>query len=66
MLSNCWRRSGPDLRGRRRDLKAGPRSSQGVRSAPLFALMSNLTTNRVVLEVPGGSRGCSEGAPRML
>eukprot|EP00969_Alexandrium_andersonii_P348408 15405997-Alexandrium_andersonii.AAC.1 len=41
---NRFTRSNLELRGRRKDLDIGPCSSHGVRSAPFFAEIPNLTT----------------------
>eukprot|EP00969_Alexandrium_andersonii_P319747 14125743-Alexandrium_andersonii.AAC.1 len=47
---NRARHSELELCGPRNGLEIDPRSSQGVRSVPLFALIPDLTTKRAVLE----------------
>eukprot|EP00969_Alexandrium_andersonii_P171289 7571978-Alexandrium_andersonii.AAC.1 len=61
---NRFRRSELELRGPRKDLDTGTRSSRGARSAPFFALIANLTTKGAALGVPKGFRGGSEQVPR--
>eukprot|EP00969_Alexandrium_andersonii_P134152 5933732-Alexandrium_andersonii.AAC.1 len=41
-MQHCLRRSELGLRGPRNSLKSGPRRSQGVHFAPLFAQIPNL------------------------
>eukprot|EP00969_Alexandrium_andersonii_P122129 5399440-Alexandrium_andersonii.AAC.1 len=64
-MQNRLRRSKLELRGSRSSLRIGPRSSRGMRSAWLLALIPNLTTQGVVVGVPmgfrRGFRGDSEG-----
>eukprot|EP00969_Alexandrium_andersonii_P328605 14520158-Alexandrium_andersonii.AAC.1 len=43
--------------GPRSGLNIDPRSSRGVRPAPLFALILSLTAKGAVLEAPRGFRG---------
>eukprot|EP00969_Alexandrium_andersonii_P368915 15473965-Alexandrium_andersonii.AAC.1 len=45
-----------ELGGPRNDLNIDPRSSGGVHSAPLFAVILNLITEGAVLKVPRGFR----------
>eukprot|EP00969_Alexandrium_andersonii_P021368 934499-Alexandrium_andersonii.AAC.1 len=49
-----FRRSELELHSPRQDLKLGPRSSCGVRSARLFALIPNLPT-KCTSECTGGT-----------
>eukprot|EP00969_Alexandrium_andersonii_P311589 13768131-Alexandrium_andersonii.AAC.1 len=52
MQTRCTR-SNLELREPRNGLKLDPRNSRWVRSAPLFALIQNLTTRGAVLGLPG-------------
>eukprot|EP00969_Alexandrium_andersonii_P169356 7486506-Alexandrium_andersonii.AAC.1 len=56
-MPNCVVRSELELRGPNKGLEIGLRSSRGVRSAQVFALIPNLTTKGAALEVPRGFRG---------
>eukprot|EP00969_Alexandrium_andersonii_P070086 3092884-Alexandrium_andersonii.AAC.1 len=60
-MQDCFRRSELELRGPRNGLECDPRSSRGVRSAPLFALIPKLTTTGAVPEVPRGFEVGSAG-----
>eukprot|EP00969_Alexandrium_andersonii_P179247 7924258-Alexandrium_andersonii.AAC.1 len=46
---NCFKCSEVELRGPMNGLNMGPRSSRGMRSAPLFAPIPNLTMKGAVL-----------------
>eukprot|EP00969_Alexandrium_andersonii_P196346 8674573-Alexandrium_andersonii.AAC.1 len=63
-MQNSLRRSKLELCGSRSGLRIGPRSSRGVRSAPLFALIPKLVTEMIVLQVPKGVPRGSRGVPR--
>eukprot|EP00969_Alexandrium_andersonii_P352610 15438051-Alexandrium_andersonii.AAC.1 len=55
-MQNRFRRSDLEPRGPKDGLKSGPRSSRGVRSAPLLAQIPNLPTKRAG-RAGGASRG---------
>eukprot|EP00969_Alexandrium_andersonii_P217863 9623918-Alexandrium_andersonii.AAC.1 len=60
-MQNGSRRSELELRGPRKGLEGGPRSSRGACSAWCFALIPNLRTTGAVLEVPRAFRWGSIG-----
>eukprot|EP00969_Alexandrium_andersonii_P174463 7713710-Alexandrium_andersonii.AAC.1 len=47
-MKNRFRRSELELRGPRNDLRIGPRSSRGVRSAAFLAQIPHLPTKRAI------------------
>eukprot|EP00969_Alexandrium_andersonii_P261128 11544094-Alexandrium_andersonii.AAC.1 len=59
-MQTCFRRSELEQRGPGKDLKFGPRSSRGVRSAPLFAQIPNLPMKAAVR----GVRRLPEACPK--
>eukprot|EP00969_Alexandrium_andersonii_P130746 5781947-Alexandrium_andersonii.AAC.1 len=56
-MQNVFTRSELELGGPRNGLEIDLRSSRGVRSAPFFAPIPNLPTNRAGGRAGGASRG---------
>eukprot|EP00969_Alexandrium_andersonii_P006488 281865-Alexandrium_andersonii.AAC.1 len=64
-MRNCLGRSKLELHGPRSDIKIGPQSHGGMRSAPLFVQMRKLPTKRAAGRAGGASPGGSgDGARR--